>query len=256
MADVFRPDADPALSGAQWPAARKLVVQDFLNIRSDIVTAGANRNLGGHDITNCNAVNAALLKLTPGPLPASPVRGELAVDASGVLWTYNGSAWVNGTVDVLDTLKLNPGTLPGSPVKGQCAVDTSGVFWVYNGTAWVKGGVDSYSFPTPTWITPVLQNSWVNFGGAKAPLQYCKNAIGEVRIRGSIKNGTFGDGTLLFTLASGYRPPVAPNDIAYFVLCNTINTGATIYINPAGQVQLFGAAGNGFLDINITFATF
>jgi hypothetical protein len=59
------------------------------------------------------------------------------------------------------------------------------------------------------WQAPSLQNSWVNYGGSLQASGYTliggANG-GIVALRGSIKDGTATDGTLLFTLASGYRP--------------------------------------------------
>lgn len=56
------------------------------------------------------------------------------------------------------------------------------------------------------WIAPTLLNSWVNFGGGYSTVGYRK--VGSlVTIRGLVKGGVTTDGTEIFTLPAGFRPP-------------------------------------------------
>lgn len=58
----------------------------------------------------------------------------------------------------------------------------------------------------PAWNNVSFLNSWVNFGGSYANVQYRKEPNGVVRIRGSAKNGSMGN--YVFNLPAGFRPPL------------------------------------------------
>lgn len=56
------------------------------------------------------------------------------------------------------------------------------------------------------WVTPTLGSSWVPFSTSYDTLQYRKDSLGIVHLRGLIKDGTTTATTVLFTLPSGFRP--------------------------------------------------
>ncbi|MCY9516707.1 hypothetical protein [Paenibacillus apiarius] len=56
--------------------------------------------------------------------------------------------------------------------------------------------------PTPEWIKPTLLNGWVEFD--KSTVEYFKDALGFVHIRGMVKSGTMGNP--VFILPKEYRP--------------------------------------------------
>ena len=56
------------------------------------------------------------------------------------------------------------------------------------------------------WITPVLLNSWEQYGNPWDTAQYLRTNDGFVHIKGLIRNGTVANGTDLFQLPEGYRP--------------------------------------------------
>lgn len=60
------------------------------------------------------------------------------------------------------------------------------------------------STTTPWTAVTAFLNGWVNFGGADQVAQYRKDSLGQVHVRGIIKNGTIG--LAAFTLPVGYRP--------------------------------------------------
>lgn len=67
----------------------------------------------------------------------------------------------------------------------------------------LDGGIEA-------WMSPTLQNSWVDFAGGFDGAGYRKNFSGIVWLRGLIKNGTASTTpptNVLFTLPVGYRPP-------------------------------------------------
>jgi hypothetical protein len=102
----------------------------------------------------------------------------------------------------------------------------------------------------------VLQNSWVAFGSGYAPPGYYLDPTGRVRMRGLAKSGTTTDGTILFTLPEGMRPPTT-------VICAAPNAPSTtivgvvcaLLIDTAGAVKIYGAAGSGYLSFEgVSFA--
>ncbi len=84
---------------------------------------------------------------------------------------------------------------------------------------------------------PTLQNSWVDYGGSSSVTGYYLDSVERVQLNGAAKDGTQTAGTLLFTLASGYRP-------GYEHYYAVENNGATGYIKIAtnGQVTIVGVA--------------
>lgn len=51
---------------------------------------------------------------------------------------------------------------------------------------------------------PGFENSWVNYGGTWATAAFRRDGLGNVWIKGFVKNGTVGQ--TVFTLPAGYRP--------------------------------------------------
>lgn len=58
----------------------------------------------------------------------------------------------------------------------------------------------------PQWIKATLLNGWVNFGGDDYELEYMKDELGFVHIRGVIKSGMTVTFTTIGYLPRGYRP--------------------------------------------------
>ncbi|MGG3425777.1 phage tail protein [Bacillus licheniformis] len=60
-----------------------------------------------------------------------------------------------------------------------------------------------------TWATPILKNGWVQYPDQSwnYPIQYGKDFVGTVYLRGAISSGTIGNAIPAFTLPVGYRPP-------------------------------------------------
>lgn len=54
------------------------------------------------------------------------------------------------------------------------------------------------------WITPTLVNGWTQSDSANYPVQYFKDSLGFVHVRGRL--GTGANNTVAFTIPSGYRP--------------------------------------------------
>jgi hypothetical protein len=98
-------------------------------------------------------------------------------------------------------------------------------------------------------ITPTLQNGWVNYGSPECPIGYYKDGLGNVNIRGMIKNTVSTTNVVLFTLPTGYRP-------AYrlFVPVSSSNGISQIYIYTDGRVYLYSGEAT-WLSFDIVFRT-
>lgn len=68
----------------------------------------------------------------------------------------------------------------------------------------IDGSINPKSIVTESWIAPSLVNGCVNFGSGYATAAYRKNKIGQLEIKGVVKN--FALGQPIFYLAEGYRP--------------------------------------------------
>ena len=55
-----------------------------------------------------------------------------------------------------------------------------------------------------SWVTPSLQNSWADYSTTYNTIQYMKDSMGFVHLKGLCKSGTL-PGTI-FTLPVGFRP--------------------------------------------------
>lgn len=82
------------------------------------------------------------------------------------------------------------------------------------------------------WISVTFTNSWVNYGGAFATVQYRRDAMGFVHLKGLMKSGTID--AAAFTLPVGYRP--AASEICVGV-CNPGDAISRIDITSAGIVK-------------------
>lgn len=114
------------------------------------------------------------------------------------------------------------------------------------------GGTIGYA-----WNTPTLSGGWVNSGSPNTAVQY-KRFGNLVSIKGVvIANTTIAANSIMFTLASGYRPDATRSFICY---CRTPG-GTTknftrVYINNAGGVYSDEAfVTNDWICLEITFIT-
>jgi hypothetical protein len=90
------------------------------------------------------------------------------------------------------------------------------------------------------WQAPTLQNNWVNYDDGFTPVQYMKDSLGFVHVRGFLKSGITTVATLVFTLPVGYRPGYA----SYY--CSGVGSGNIINaweINAAGAFKVIVANG-------------
>jgi hypothetical protein len=95
------------------------------------------------------------------------------------------------------------------------------------------------------WLTPTLENGWVDYGGSQAEATYRKGG-GEVLLRGTVKSGTMAQP--IFTLPAGYRPAATIG----FGVVSSAGAGdafGSVLVNAAGQVVPV-AGGNTWLYLD------
>jgi hypothetical protein len=67
---------------------------------------------------------------TSTSMPMEPTAGMTYTDASGNVWTYNGTSW---TITGSSTAATGA---PANPTVGSTYTDASGNIWTYNGVSW------------------------------------------------------------------------------------------------------------------------
>ncbi len=107
----------------------------------------------------------------------------------------------------------------------------------------LKAELDRRETPEP-WNTPTLENGWVSFGGSAETPGYRKEPLRLVRLKDSVKNGTVGTATPIFTLPVGYRPP----GNCYFAIASTSPTIAAVLAD--GQVAVYSSASNAHVALD------
>lgn len=96
----------------------------------------------------------------------------------------------------------------------------------------------------PSWNAPALQNSWANYGGTEATVGYRLDGVGNVRIKGMIRNGTTTIGTVIFNLPAGYRPledlqiATGSSNGSYVAACLKIKSNGDVCIESAANTWL------------------
>lgn len=106
---------------------------DKVYIRASV----ANISFSLNGIYESNGTSNITTGTTP---PSSPVIGDVFVNTSTMAVLYwNGSAWVNGTVDTTYyPFSIYSASAPASPVIGQIWVNsTTSVAYVYTGSSWL-----------------------------------------------------------------------------------------------------------------------
>jgi len=103
------------------------------------------------------------------------------------------------------------------------------------------------------WVAVSFQNGWSDIGGSYTTTKYRLDAGGTVvRLQGTISGGTITDNTVLFQLATGYRPPL---DIVAVGYDGNNKKAIQVIIRATGNVEIFGAsAGSTLAFSGITFS--
>ena len=112
------------------------------------------------------------------------------------------------------------------------------VDWAADQIAFEQALASAINTRTPTMLTPSpFTNSWQNKGSGFQTTRYYKDQWGQVHLEGCISTGA--DGSVAFTLASGYRPVGAQS-----FLCVSAGGVAAIDIATTGTVTINQVSGN------------
>ena len=180
---------------------------------------------------------------------------------------YELEAPIETTIDIINNLRTYDGTTniftQGSLIEPNiyCKVPSDVITALDTRQSTVKGKLfssadarleeieqDVKNIVTPSeWITPTLTNGWVNFGDTKSTLQYMKDRLGFVHLKGQIKNGV---ATAAFAnVPAGYRPL---QELKIPIINGT--SVKTLTILPAGFLVSYDATTNTMLSVDgVTF---
>lgn len=192
----------------------------------------------------------------------SVVYDSPAYDTQGAVYTrgiIKSGTTTGGTV-VADNLPAPTGTLisphciTGSPVYAPAFADVNSSGEMLTRNNWSSTAtypsLGKYLPSSVSLTAPTLSNSWVDYGGAFEGAGYYKDSDGTVYLQGLIKDGTATNGTVLFTLPSGYRPS---RRLAFAVASN--NTVARVDVFANGEVQIISGSNTWLSLTGISFVT-
>lgn len=176
---------------------------------------------------------------------ATVPSGITATTSATITQTAPFTAMDGGRIPFRNTTERDAGTY----VEGQLGwlMDTD-TLQVYTGSAWRNANAD----PTDTaWAALPMFNSWVDFnaaGGTYQILQYRRHN-GMTEVRGLIKNGTIGAGTIIATLPAGFRPlkQRVMSAIANFV-------SGSVEVKANGEIIAGSVSSNSSLSLELSFA--
>lgn len=103
-----------------------------------------------------------------------------------------------------------------------------------------------------SWLAPVLENGWVDYGVSGYADAAYQRAGQRVRMRGAVKDGSVpapGDGVVITILPAGYRPPF---NKSFLMDCRTTNGDvilASSEVKTDGRLVLYSGA-NGYLALD------
>jgi hypothetical protein len=102
------------------------------------------------------------------------------------------------------------------------------------------------SRPNQAWTKATLVNAWTNRAGAFPNMQFrIGPTSNRVEVAGEIVPGTLTDGTTIFTLPVGYRPPYE-----YLLIArDAANAVCYLQVNADGTVKIFDAAGSTLVQV-------
>ena len=100
------------------------------------------------------------------------------------------------------------------------------------------------------WITPTLINGW-NHARADEPVQFMKDTLDFVHIRGTLIKGASSPSNIAFTLPVGYRPK--SNTSISVSGIGTVAAGRSLTVYKGGNFYVQGAVTTEWYGINMIF---
>ncbi|GAS82385.1 hypothetical protein [Paenibacillus amylolyticus] len=91
----------------------------------------------------------------------------------------------------------------------------------------------------PAWITPTLLNGWTKYNDFVQNVQYYKDSLGNVQLKGLIKPGVYA--VPVFQLPQGYRPKLQYN-FGTVGSHSSTQVAAQVNVNPSGTLMIMSTA--------------
>ena len=179
-----------------------------------------------------------------------PLKFETPTQAGAGTGSVTNVSSANSDITV-----ANPTTTPvltlGSGINaakiGDGSVSTTEYQYINTLSSNAQTQLDGKASKTlPPWIAPTLLGTWVNYGAPEATVGYYINALGEVIIKGMVKDGTIG--TAIFQLQVGYRPLENQRRA-----CVSIDAFSESYVDPSGNVITSNGVATWFSISGISF---
>lgn len=175
------------------------------------------------DIINTGSIFRA--ELSDGGLTIERLDGTAqAIFQAGAIQWFGDTA--NGVLITTDGDTYIAFKYGGTPTKGVAFDAATGYFVAANFNP---------NYAVEGWTDVTFQNGWTNFGGDYNNVQYRKDPLGFVHLRGIAKAGTLTDATVMFELPSGYRPPKKAQFHPYGTASAVIEVG---HDADAGKVRV------------------
>ena len=163
--------------------------------------------------------------------------GKVIKDATNGFVIYDDSGIQLFRVDNTRRVIIGDGTV------GSIGI-TSGGLQILTASGWVYDS--SITFIDTGWLNLTLQNGWSAYGSGYPAPQYRKSG-NLVTLRGKMKTGSINNGTLIFTLPTGFTPTYPMDRI---VSDSSNSWRARLVIATNGQVTLQDFNDNGWFSID------
>lgn len=140
--------------------------------------------------------------VTPGYTSLITAVADTDGDLDAATGVFAGTVWAAAAGSGMNAYAADGDLAAGISVQGGPDASSGSIFLnspyiVVSTRITITGGV---------WQTPTLTDGWVNYGANFAPAAYRLRPDGFVHLRGTVKSGSSGSGTAVFTLPVGRRP--------------------------------------------------
>jgi competence protein ComGC len=243
-ANATSANATASNTAASVPA-RGTALQSLSTVSVSII---ASQNIAGRDVERSGTLRSTRLDTNASTIanyvpPTTPVAPTLSGSVStptSVVYTWPK---VDGAETYTFQYNLNGGSWQ-TPITNQ-NVNTYTVDAGHNNvtvnarvTATNTAGTSGYGTNTttvPLWVTPVLLNSWNDYGSTFAGARFTKTSEGVVVLSGAIKRtSSVVAGEALFQLPEGYRP----NARQLYATITSSNAQSRVDIEADGMVRV------------------
>lgn len=142
---------------------------------------------------------------------------------------------------------LKPSGGAGGTTEALRALGTAAGMAAAGSHASQHGPAGADPLPAPAWADVTFQNGWANSGGSLQTVQYAKDSLGFVHMRGV---ATAGSSSVVCALPAGFRPAA----IQWFAIASSDPAQVAGSVSPAGVVSIGANPGSTIGFTGISFA--